>query len=98
MGARGAQGRTRCEANDVGIEKFHKRDERVENSRACVAKFAYSRKHKTYLKMLLKHLLEGKLAQVYSKKLKVAVDTMLPDVQPSEPKKIRRILSYKVLI
>jgi hypothetical protein len=38
--------------------------------------------------MLLKYLLSGKLAQVSSKKFKVAVDTMLPDVQPKESRKM----------
>ena len=56
--------------------------------RMCVTKFAISRKTNTYMKTLLKHLLAGELAQVSTIKLKLAVDSMLKDVQAGGVKKM----------
>jgi hypothetical protein len=66
-------------ANEIGIENYEREMKVKDKRRACVTKFATSRKHNTYLKMLLKHLLAGELCQVSTKKLKLAVDTMLLD-------------------
>ena len=75
-------------ANEIGIEKFEKEMKMKDKRRVIITKFANSRKHNTYLKMLLKHLLAGEVAQLSTKKLKVAVDTMLLDAQAEDFKKI----------
>ena len=70
-------------ANEMGIEKFEKEMKVKDKRKACLTKFANSRKGNSYLKMLLKNMLAGELAQVSAKKLKLAVDTMLLDAQAS---------------
>jgi hypothetical protein len=64
----------------MGVDKFEREMKGNEKRRPCVAQSACSRKHNTYLKMLLKDLLAGELAQVFSLTLKVYLETMLLDV------------------
>ena len=59
-----------------------------EKRNACVTRFATSRKQNTYLKMLLKHLIARELVQLSTKKLKLAVNTMLLDTQAEISKKM----------
>lgn len=75
-------------AKEMGIDQYEKEMKVNDKRRACVTKFATSRNQNTYLKMLLKHLLAGELAQVSAKKLKLAVDTMLLDAQAGGGTKI----------
>ena len=51
-------------ANEMGIEKYEKEMKIKDKRKACLTKFANSRKGNTYLKMLVKHVLAGELAQV----------------------------------
>ena len=46
-------------AYEMGIENYEREMKVKEKRRACVTRFATSRKHNTYLKMLLKHLVAG---------------------------------------
>jgi len=59
-----------------------------EKRRACVTRFASTQKQNTYLKMILKNVVGGELAEVSTKKLKLAVDTMLLDTQANTGKKM----------
>jgi hypothetical protein len=74
-------------AFEIGVTKYEKEIKAKDKRRAYISKFANSRNHNTYLRMLLKHVVAGEQAQVTAKKLKLAVDTMVLDTQTIEDRK-----------